>query len=115
MQRNVNFDRLAMLVLRLNEFHAAVLEVPRTKPGSIFAPAGREAQKIERQSRLGAERMTRFVLIDFRRSQRVMAALRVPDLLDGYRRIVRRLVPFNCPREQYLERLEPGIGRPKAR
>ena len=61
-QRDINVDRVAMLVLRLPEFDPAIAHVLRTESNGILTPAARVEQQVEREACLAANRVSIAVL-----------------------------------------------------
>ena len=66
-QRDINVDRVAMLVLRLPEFDPAIADVLRTEPNGVLTTAARVEQQIEREACLAADRVSIAILRDLAR------------------------------------------------
>jgi hypothetical protein len=88
-QRDINVDRVAMLVLRLPEFDPAIAHVLRTEPNGILTTAARVEQQIEREACVAADRVSieivgKWILvINTPRSCRVVAVVVRPLLRQG--------------------------------
>ena len=64
-QRDINVDRVAVLVLRLPEFDPAIADVLRTESNGILTTATCVEQQVERQACLAADRVPVAILRDF--------------------------------------------------
>ena len=64
-QRDINVDRVAMLVLRLPEFDPAIAHVLRTESNGILTTAAGVEQQVKREACLAANRVSIAILRDF--------------------------------------------------
>src|SRR6516164_5275696 len=77
MQRDINVDRSAMLVLRLPEANPTISYMLRPEPDRVFPAPTRVQKEIKRQTGFAAEWMPMPILCDLLRRPRVMAVRRI--------------------------------------
>jgi len=84
-QRDIDVNRIAVLVLRLSEFYSPISDMLRTESDGILTAATRIEQQVESQTRFAAERMPLPVLCYLFRRPRMMTVRSVLDLADAQR------------------------------
>src|SRR6516225_7251240 len=112
MQRDINVDRSAMLVLRLPEANPTISYMLRPEPDRVFPAPTRVEKEIKRQTGLAAEWMPVPILCDLLRRPRVMAVRRILDLRDAPRGVLRGNLRslLAGPGKQGLQRLQGLVG-----
>lgn len=110
MDRNVHGHRRAVLVLRLDVAHATRGDVTRPEPHDVLAPSRGVEQQSQREACFRAERVNGLVGFDLGQGPGVVTLRSVAHPLHLTRRIARREVMFDRPREQGAKRLQESVG-----
>jgi hypothetical protein len=111
MERDINVDRRAVLVLCLPKLKATISDVLWTQPHCIFPAAACIDEEVESQACLAPAWMPFSVLRDFLGRPGVVTGRYVLDLADTPSWIARRDVRpcLTPPSEQGLQRLQPLV------
>src|SRR5262245_42885182 len=111
MRRDIDLDRVPVLVLGLREADPTIANMLRPEANGILAASAGIEQQIEREARFAADRVAVSVLFNLVVGPRMMTGGRILDLLDAEGRVLRgefRLVLASL-RKQRLERFEPLV------
>jgi hypothetical protein len=105
MQRNIDFDRIAMLVLCLSEANSTVADVLTAKARNIFTPARGKAKQVKREPRLRAKRVPFVKLLNLSVAPSVVAIRLIFKLFHPDSGVDRSFLGLVGPNKQRAKRL----------